>query len=109
MNKQTKTLAMVGILAVGGYLIYKQYNKTKSYSGNVGRRVGLTGVEDNMNPKSSNWIRSSLNGRKLGLVGVQENMTPKNSRWIRPELNGQPLGFTGIENLQVRPSRFSWR
>jgi len=108
MDKQTKTLAMVGILAVGGYLIYKQYNKPKSFSGGVGRRVGLTGVAENLDVRSSNWVRPSINRQKLELTGI-ENTSFTNSGWVRPSLNGQKLGLTGIENLEVRPSRFAWR
>lgn len=120
MNKQTKTLVMVGVVGVGAYLIWKQMKPKASFSGGVrGNRMrGLVGVEENMTAKNSNWIRPSLNGKALknasgkkkGLVGVEENSRPQNSQWVRPSLNGQKLGLTGVnENASVMASPFSWR
>ena len=119
MDKQTKTLVMVGVVGVGAYLLYKQFSPKASFSGGVvGNRMrGLTGI-DNMQVENSNWIRPSLNGKALknangkkkGLVGVVENANPKNSNWIRPSLNGTKLGLTGVnENASVMASPFSWR
>ena len=113
MNKQTKTLSIVAVVGVGAYLIWKQMQpkKTTSFSGGVmgKRQVGLTGIENGF-AKNSNWIRPDLNGRKLKLTGVNENMNAKNSNWIRPELNGQKLKLTGVnENARVIASPFSWK
>jgi hypothetical protein len=75
MNKQTKTLVMVGVVGVGAYLILKQMKPKASFSGGVKskRMRGLTGVADNMNVKNSQWVRPALNGQKLSLTGVNEN------------------------------------
>jgi hypothetical protein len=122
MNKQTKTLVMVGVVGVGAYLILKQMKPKASFSGGVKskRMRGLVGVADNMNVKNSNWLRPDLNGRvlanangkkkKRSMTGVQNNMNVKNSQWVRPALNGQKLSLTGVnQNANVMASPFSWK
>jgi len=74
MDKQTKLLLGLGLIGVGGYLLWKQGQMkptTASYTGNVGRRMRFNGPK----PKVGLGLGRKRKGKKnMAMMAGKKNM-----------------------------------
>jgi len=86
MTKQTKTLAMVAVLGVGAYLVYKNMMKQKaaaapkaSYVGKVGRRQ--RGLTNGVKVTDSGWKKGQEIANKGGNGAPTPFFSTSSSKW----------------------------
>lgn len=74
MNKNTKLLLGLGLVGVGAYMLWKkgQTTTTASYTGNVGRRMRMSGGKMNA---------SGLKGLKMKKSFAAGQLPVKSSGW----------------------------
>ena len=86
MTKQTKTLAMVAVLGVGAYLVYKNWMKQKaaaapkaSYVGKVGNRQ--RGLTNEVKVADSGWKKGQTMANKGGNGAPSAFFDTRSSKW----------------------------